>query len=100
MWVSPSPGLYLHTEKHKHRIHAHNTDIYALSGIRAHDPRVRASEDSSCLTPRRHRLVITQHVNSVLNPESEGAKHEEWQETRKKHAMTRSANLVSVTKYY
>jgi hypothetical protein len=31
-----------------------NTDIHALSGIRAHDPSVQASEDSSCLTPRGH----------------------------------------------
>jgi hypothetical protein len=37
------------------RINAHNTDIHALSGIRTHDPSVRASEDSSCLSPRCHR---------------------------------------------
>jgi hypothetical protein len=30
-------GLYLHTEQHKHKINAHNTDIHALSGIRTHD---------------------------------------------------------------
>jgi hypothetical protein len=52
--IRPSQGLYLHTE-HKHRINAHNTDIHALSGIRTHDPSVRASEDSSCLRPRGHR---------------------------------------------
>jgi hypothetical protein len=28
------------------------SDIHALSGIRTHDPNVRASEDSSCLRPR------------------------------------------------
>jgi hypothetical protein len=50
--ISPLQGLYLNTEQHKHRINAHNTDIHALSGIRNHDPRVRASEDSSCLRPR------------------------------------------------
>jgi hypothetical protein len=35
------------------------TGISALSGIRTHDPSVRASEDSSYLTPRRHcdRLI-------------------------------------------
>jgi hypothetical protein len=45
-WViSPSQGRYLHTEQHKHRINAH-TDIHALSGIRNHDPRVQASEDT------------------------------------------------------
>jgi hypothetical protein len=37
-----------------HRIKVHNTDIHALSGIRTHDPSVRASEDSSCLRPRGH----------------------------------------------
>jgi hypothetical protein len=31
-----------------------HTDIHALCGIRAHDPSVRASEDSSCLRPRGH----------------------------------------------
>jgi hypothetical protein len=37
--ISPSQGRYLHT------------DIHALSGIRTHDPSVRASENSSCLRP-------------------------------------------------
>jgi hypothetical protein len=35
----------------KHRINAHNRDTHALSGIRNHDPSVRATEDSSCLRP-------------------------------------------------
>jgi hypothetical protein len=52
--ITPSQSLYLHTEQHKHRINAHNTDIRALSGIRTHNPSVRASEDSSCLRPRGH----------------------------------------------
>jgi hypothetical protein len=52
--ISPSQGRYIHTEQHKHRINAHNTDIHALSGIRTHNPSVRASEDSSCLRPRSH----------------------------------------------
>jgi hypothetical protein len=30
----------------------HNTDIHALSGIRTHDPSVRAGEDILCLIPR------------------------------------------------
>jgi hypothetical protein len=51
--ISTSYGRYLHTEQHKHRIISH-TDIHALSGIRTHDPRVRASKDSSCLRPRGH----------------------------------------------
>jgi hypothetical protein len=31
-----------------------HTDIHASSGIGTHDPSFRASEDSSCLTPRGH----------------------------------------------
>jgi hypothetical protein len=59
--ISPSQGLYPHTEQHKHRIKAHNTDTHPLSGIRTPDPSVRASEDSSCLSPlgRCDRLVIS-----------------------------------------
>jgi hypothetical protein len=49
----------LPTHKTTHRINACNTDIHELSGIRTHDPNVRAREDSSCLRPRGHcvRLV-------------------------------------------
>jgi hypothetical protein len=50
----PSQGCYLHTEQHKHRISAHNTDIHALSGIRTYDPSVRATEDSLCLRKHSH----------------------------------------------
>jgi hypothetical protein len=46
--IGPSQGRYLHRGQHKHRLNAH-TDIHALSGIRIHDPSVRASEDSSSL---------------------------------------------------
>jgi hypothetical protein len=52
--ISPSQGLYLHIEQHKHRINAHNTDIHALSGIQTHNPSVQMSEDSSCLRLRDH----------------------------------------------
>jgi hypothetical protein len=45
--ISPWRGRYLHTRKHKRTINAH-TNIHALSGIRTHDPSVRASEESSC----------------------------------------------------
>jgi hypothetical protein len=31
-----------------------NTEIHALSGIRTHDPSVRANGDCSCLRPRGH----------------------------------------------
>jgi hypothetical protein len=34
-----------------------NTDIHALSGIRTHDPSVRAREDSSCLRPRAATVI-------------------------------------------
>jgi hypothetical protein len=46
--ISPSQGRYLTQTQNK------QTDIHALSGIRTHDPSVRASEDSSCLRPRGH----------------------------------------------
>jgi hypothetical protein len=36
--ISPSQGLYLYTEQHKHKINTHNTGIHASSGIRTHDP--------------------------------------------------------------
>jgi hypothetical protein len=38
------------------------TDIHALSGIRTHDPSVRAGEDSSRLRPRRHCDRLTQRL--------------------------------------
>jgi hypothetical protein len=49
--ISPSQSRYLITGQHKHRINIHTPNIHALSGIRTHDPSVRASEDSSCLRP-------------------------------------------------
>jgi hypothetical protein len=53
-WISPSQGLFLHTEQQKRRINTHNADIHALSGIRTHDLSVRTSEDTLCLRPRGH----------------------------------------------
>jgi hypothetical protein len=47
--ISPSQGHYLHTGQHEHRINLYK-NIHALNGIRTHHPRVRASEDSSCLS--------------------------------------------------
>jgi hypothetical protein len=58
--ISPSQSA-TYTAQHKHRI---NTDIHALSGIRTHDPRVWASECSSCLRPLGHcdwLLLISVH---------------------------------------
>jgi hypothetical protein len=49
--ISPTQGRYLHTGRTQNNEH---TVIHALSAIRTHDPSVRASEDSSCLTPRGH----------------------------------------------
>jgi hypothetical protein len=51
--ISPSQGRYLRTGQYKHRMKAH-TDIHASSGIRTHDPSIRAVEDGSCLRPRGH----------------------------------------------
>jgi hypothetical protein len=56
-WTSDQPvarPLPKHraTEIQDKRIYTPN--IHALSGIRTHDPSVRASEDSSCLRPRDH----------------------------------------------
>jgi hypothetical protein len=42
-----------YTWQHKHKI---NKNIHAFSGIRMHDPSVRADEDISCLRRRRYRL--------------------------------------------
>jgi hypothetical protein len=58
--ISPSQGRYLNTGQQKHRInesahahththtHTHTPNTHALSGIRTHDPSVRASEEGSC----------------------------------------------------
>jgi hypothetical protein len=48
--ISSSQGLYLNTEKR-----AHTSNIHALSGIRTHDPGLRASEDSTCLRQLGYR---------------------------------------------
>jgi hypothetical protein len=46
--ASPVPK---HRTTHKQNKRIHTPNIHALSGIRTHDPSVRASEDSSCLRP-------------------------------------------------
>jgi hypothetical protein len=50
--ISPSQGLCLNIGQHKQNKRICTPNIHALSGIRTHDPSVRASEDSSCLRPR------------------------------------------------
>jgi hypothetical protein len=62
--ISRWQGSYLHTEQHRHRINAH-TDIRVSSGIRIHDPRVRASKGSSCLSQRGHKLCCYTMVNTI-----------------------------------
>jgi hypothetical protein len=59
--ISPSQDRYLHTGQHKHKINA-DTNIHVLNGIRTHDPSVRASEDSLCLSLRGH---YDQPINGV-----------------------------------
>jgi hypothetical protein len=63
--ISPSQGIYLYIEQHKHRINAHNMDINAFSGIRTHGPSVRASEDSSCLRKRGHCDRLLSDFNDI-----------------------------------
>jgi hypothetical protein len=52
--IRPSQGRYFLKGQHKYRTNAH-TDIHALSGIRTHDPSVRAIEYNSYLRQRGHR---------------------------------------------
>jgi Na+-transporting methylmalonyl-CoA/oxaloacetate decarboxylase gamma subunit len=71
--ISPSQGRYLtqdntNTEK---RIQASN--IYALSGIRTHDPGFRASEDSSYVRPLGYRRSL---YSLKIDKESEVSKDE------------------------
>jgi hypothetical protein len=45
-----------------------HTDIHTSSGIRTHDPSVRAGEDGSCLKPRGHcdrRVYMLQYVARI-----------------------------------
>jgi hypothetical protein len=64
--ISPSQGRCPNTGQHKQnkRIHTHQTSMPQV-GFWTHDPSVRASEDSSCLSPRgycdRQMLCHTKH---------------------------------------
>jgi hypothetical protein len=61
--ISPTQGLYLHrTTQHRKT----RTNIHASSGIRTHDPSVRAVEDSTCLRPRGHCDRPKQKANTIL----------------------------------
>jgi hypothetical protein len=52
--ISPSQDHYL-THRITQTQNRHTQIFIPLSGIRTHDPSVRASEDSSCLKARGHR---------------------------------------------
>jgi hypothetical protein len=64
--TSPSQGRYLHAGQHRHRIKAH-TNIHVSSGIRTHELRFQASEDSSCLRPCGHteRLPLCIELSNI-----------------------------------
>jgi hypothetical protein len=49
--IRKSQGRYLHTGQHKYRINAHRY-IHTWSGIRTHDPSVRAKEVSKHIIKR------------------------------------------------
>jgi hypothetical protein len=59
------------TQTQNKRIHTPN--IHILSGIRTHDPSVRASEDGTCLRPRSYwtgcvlRLRTANEMHEVYN---------------------------------
>jgi hypothetical protein len=56
-WTSDQPvtrPLPTHRTTQTEQTHTHTSNNHALSGIRIHDPSVRASEDSLCLRPRSY----------------------------------------------
>jgi hypothetical protein len=58
--------------------HIHTPNIHALSGIRAHDPGFRASENSSCLRPVGYRDLLRTSIQDQTEPQrntSVGEKH-------------------------
>jgi hypothetical protein len=53
-WFNSLDGSSAHRKVASYTQNNTDTDIHASSGIRTHDPSVRAGEDSSCLRPRGH----------------------------------------------
>jgi hypothetical protein len=51
--IRPSQGRHLHTEQHKQN-KLTQAFMHDSSGIRIHDPSVKAGDGSSCLRPRDH----------------------------------------------
>jgi hypothetical protein len=77
--ISLSQGRYLYTEENKHRINAHNTDIHALSGMRTHDPSVRANEDSPHGHYDRNQILLSRFnqrclMDGIYSKQREGDK--------------------------
>jgi hypothetical protein len=58
----PVARPYRHTGQHKQNKRIHTPSIHAPSGIRIHDPSVRASEDSSFLRPRGYRDRLRRYL--------------------------------------
>jgi hypothetical protein len=52
----------IYTQNYTNRINAHNTGIYALSGIRTQDSSFRGREVSSCLRPRGQCDRLVGHI--------------------------------------
>jgi hypothetical protein len=59
--IGPTQGLYLHRTTQHRKMRRH---IHASSGIRTHDPSVRAAEDSTSLRPRglTSILILSSHL--------------------------------------
>jgi hypothetical protein len=72
--MSPSQGRCLYTGQHKHR--KTYRDIHASSGIRTHDPSIRAGEGNSCPRPR-HWFNTLRSRNSIFKALIEGADNDE-----------------------
>jgi hypothetical protein len=71
--ISPTQGLYLYTGQHNTTQKNAETHPCGSSGIRSHDPSVRAVEDSTCLRPhgywdRLHEIpyVLNIHISETV----------------------------------
>jgi hypothetical protein len=68
--ISPSQARYVNTATRTQNKLIHTPNINSLSGIRTHDPRVRASEGSACRAatvtrlPKTYTAWILTHRNS------------------------------------
>jgi hypothetical protein len=62
--IRPSQGRYEYTGQHKQRINAY-ADIHGFSGIRTHDPSVRASEDRATCNAEEISLLNSRRMNQI-----------------------------------